>query len=267
MADALFLPIRDVQEVHALLDELPLTLDRKHFAGFVLGFPRHYLLKTPRVEIVKHFLLAENLGQKNVITSLAKEGEGWTLLVIATDRSRLFSRIAGALSCYGANISSAEAFANASAMVLDTFRFVDQEKRFERDQEADRFQHFLEDVIEGTEQIEPHLRDRWPQLAFREAHPFDVEISGDAHPEATRISLRCGDHFGLLYLLSHTIAGEGCGIESAFIQTVDQTVQDEFYVTKDGRKLTPAEQEDLRRKLEDLGRMVLDQPEEAGRLI
>ena len=267
MLDPLFVPIRDPGEVYQLLDELPLSLDREHFARFVLGFPRHYLLKTPRIEIVKHFLLAENLGGKNVITSLSKEDDLWKLSVIATDRSRLFSRIAGALSCFGANIASAEAFANSSSLVLDTFRFVDQENRFDSDQETDRFQHFLEDVVEGKEPLEPHLRKRWPQLRFREAQPFNVEASNDAHPSATRISLRCGDHFGLLYLLSDTISSEGYSIEAAFIQTIDQTVRDQFFVTRDGRKLTKDEREGLRTKLADLGRRILLEPEEAGRLI
>jgi len=50
-----------------------------------------------------------------------------------SEREFLFSRIAGALSCSGMNIVAAEAFANASEVVLDTFRFSDDERRFDDD--------------------------------------------------------------------------------------------------------------------------------------
>ncbi len=196
MNDAFFLPVRDEKEVYKLIDELPLAVDREHFARFVLGFPRHYLVNTPRPEIVKHFLLAENLSGKRAISSLAKEGELWSLSIIALDRKRLFTRIAGALSCFGANIASAEAFANAGALVLDTFRFVDTENRFESDNERDRFQHFLEDIVEGKQQLEPHLKKRWSQLELKPSEPFKVSIDNESHPSATRVSLQCGDHFG-----------------------------------------------------------------------
>lgn len=267
MADAFFLPIRDPKEVYALIDELPLAVDREHFARFVLGFPRHYLVNTARAEIVKHYLLAETLGDQKVISSIAREGDLWKMIIIALDRSRLFSRISGALSCFGANISFAEAFANASSLVLDTFRFVDTEGRFDSDRERDTFQHFLEDVVEGKEKIGPHLKDRWPQLLLRQPEPFQVQMDNESHPLATRVALRCGDHFGLLYLLSSAISREGCSIEAAYIETVGGTAQDEFHLTFQGAKLDSERQEDLRDKLEALGNHVLLRPEEAAQLI
>lgn len=267
MADAFFLPIRDPKEVYALIDELPLAVDREHFARFVLGFPRHYLLNTPRTEIVKHYLLAETLGDHRVISSISREGDLWKLIIIALDRSRLFSRISGALSCFGANIAFAEAFANASSLVLDSFQFLDTEGRFDSDRERDTFQHFLEDVVEGKEHLGPHLQGRWPQLLFRQPEPFQVRMDNDSHPFATRVSLRCGDHFGLLFLLSGAISREGCSIEAAHIETVGGTAQDQFYLTFEGSKLDEAKQEDLRTKLEALGNHVLLKPEEAACLI
>ncbi len=267
MADSFFLPIGDRNEVYALIDELPLSLDREHFARFVLGFPRHYLVNTPRTEIVKHFLLAETLGSHKVISSISREGDFWKLIIIALDRSRLFSQISGSLSCFGANIAFAEAFANASSLVLDTFRFVDTEGEFDSDRERDRFQHFLEDVVEGKEKLGPHLRSRWHQLLFREPEPFQVTIDNQSHPTATRVALRCGDHFGLLYLISSAISKQGCSIEAAYIETVGGTAQDEFLVTSNGKKLDADGQDALRDKLQALGNHVLLRPEEAAQLI
>lgn len=261
MVDAFHLPVRDEGEVYALIDELPLAVDRERFACFVLGFPRRYLTNTPRFEIVKHFLLAENLSGKLVISSISPEGGLWKLCLIARDRRRLFSRIAGSLSCFGANIVSAEAFANAGSMVLDTFRFHDAERRFERDQERDRFQHFLEDVVEGTQRVGPLIRDRRSQILFEKPEPFGIEFESETHPSATHLRLRCGDHFGLLYLISNCISREDFAIEAAYIKTVDRQVIDDFYLTRQGRKLDASERERLRAKLEQLGRRVASEPE------
>ncbi len=267
MADPFFLPIRDPQEVYALIDELPLAVDRDHFARFVLGFPRHYLVNTSRTEIVKHYLLAETLGAHKVISSISREGDFWKLIIIALDRSRLFSRISGSLSCFGANIAFAEAFANASSLVLDSFRFVDTEGRFDSDRERDRFQHFLEDVVEGKEKLGPRLKSRWPQLLLHQPEPFQVKIDNQSHPSATKVALRCGDHFGLLYLISSAISKAGCSIDAAYIETIGGTAQDEFYVTLEGAKLDGARQEALRSNLQALGEHVLLQPDEAAGLL
>ena len=102
------------------------ALDAARFMGFARGFPKRYLEKTPPLEVVRHYGLMEALGRRAVITSLAREGALWQLCVVARDRSFLFARIAGSLSAFGMNIVAAEAFANANALVLDTFRFADK---------------------------------------------------------------------------------------------------------------------------------------------
>ena len=123
MGEAIYLPITEPEEIVALLDELPLAVDRDSFVGFVRGFPRGYLVNTPRLEIVKHYLLRQNLGDKQVISSLSPQNGFWRLLLLTRDRRKLFSRITGTLSCFGMDISLAEAFSNANSMVLDTFMF------------------------------------------------------------------------------------------------------------------------------------------------
>ena len=64
MLDSLSSPITETLEVEALLDELPIAVERGHFIDFVRGFPRKYLVTTPRVEIVKHYFLMEGLKEK-----------------------------------------------------------------------------------------------------------------------------------------------------------------------------------------------------------
>ena len=78
---------------------------------------------------------------------------------MARDRGYLFSRIAGCLSGYGMSIVGAEAFGNANAMVLDTFRFADPQGAFEADPARRAFPHLLEDVMLGfPTALAPHGR-------------------------------------------------------------------------------------------------------------
>src|SRR5258706_4122203 len=159
-----FLPITDEREVHSFLDQIPLRVDRECFTRFVLGFPPRYLQLPARGETVAHFALFSTLAGRAVSSRLARDGEGWKLVVVAGDRSRLFSRIAGSLSFFGADIVSAEAFSNSEALVLDTFSVSDAQRRFEQPEEGRRFHGLLEEVLAGAVGLErePEGRDRRP---------------------------------------------------------------------------------------------------------
>lgn len=252
LMDPLFAPVRNESEVESLLQELPVAVDRQHFMNFVLGFPRKYLVSTPRVEIVKHYFLLEGLGNQPVITSLAYEEDLWKLSVITRDRSFLFARITGTLSCFGMNIVSAEAFANANSMVLDRFRFMDREHFFTREGNKQVFRKFLEEVLEGRKDVETCLQPRWQELALPSHQSLDIRLENESHPTSTRLTLDCQDHFGLLYLVSRCISMAGYNIEMAYVQTPGQRVHDEFYLTHQGEKLTETMQDHLRNRLKNL---------------
>lgn len=253
MQDPLYLPVSDEKEIVTLAEELPLAVDRQHFKSFVLGFPRKYLVSTPRMEIVKHYLLMEGLQGRPVISSISSEGNLWRMILVTRDRRALFSRSAGTLSCFGMNIVSAEAFANANLLVLDTFLVRDPEKHFAQEKQRRDFQQFLEDILESKIELEPVLRKRWPQVDVEEDEQFEVELDNAAHPSATRLTLRGRDHFGLLYLVSRCIAQMGCNIEIASIETVGDRVHDQFYLTREGSKLDQEWQLQLQQRLARLG--------------
>ena len=91
------------------------------------------------MEVVRHYGLMEALGKRTVISSLARRtGSCGSCAWWPRDRSFLFASIAGSLSAFGMNIVEAEAFANGSALVLDTFRFADPGARFDRRRRAAR---------------------------------------------------------------------------------------------------------------------------------
>jgi [protein-PII] uridylyltransferase len=226
-------PIRDALQVKAFLRRVPLQVDADRFARFALGFPQHYLERTPPVEVIRHYGLVEALGRRNVISSLARAGDLWQLCLLARDRTFLFARIAGSLSAFGMNIVSAEAFANASALVLDTFRFGDPKGRFDDDSERRSFQHLLEEAILGRAEL--------PEPLAAPGDPGSLRFSfdDDAHAQWTRLVVEGPDRFGLLYRLSRALSEAGCGIELAYITTVAAGVHDELFLSENGGRLRP----------------------------
>jgi UTP:GlnB (protein PII) uridylyltransferase len=246
-------PITDPAEVAAFVRGLPLAMD-PGFARFVLGFPRKYLQETPRGEVVKHYALAGSLGAKPVISSLAgaEAAALWKLCVITRDRRFLFARIAGALSSSGMDIVAAEAFANASAVVLDTFRFRDDERRFDDSALRRRFQVFLEEAVEGKVDLEPLMKEHLERKGRPPVTGFAVEMEDDPRLDASRLRLQGPDRFGLLYLFSRRLSEAGADIALATIETDSGRVRDEFLLTRGGHALGPEGRADVERALAGL---------------
>jgi len=229
------LPVTDEHEVKAFLDRLPLAVDRERFTRFVLGFPHHYLRNTTAVEVVRHFGLVQSLGPKAAVSSLAQEGAVWRLVVVAADRRFLFARLAGSLTVFGANIVSAEAFANTEGIVLDTFTLSDSSGRFASPEERRRFQAYLESVIVGKVDLESALPpDSRPRL---DAKALLLDWEDDAHPAASVLRVRGRDARGLLYAISRGLSEAGANIELAHVATEQGEVRDSFYLSENGGKL------------------------------
>jgi [protein-PII] uridylyltransferase len=235
-------PITTRAEVVSFLKTLPIVVDPGKFEDFVLGFPRRYLETTSAAEVVRNYTLMTCLGPRPVISALTRDARRWHLTVMARDRHFLFGRIAGSLSCFGLNILWAEAFANAHALVLDTFGFDDPSGLFDSATSRREYQRFLEGVFAGAEDLEASLPSR---VYAALPAPLEVEWDDEAHERATLLRISGRDHFGLLYRLSHALADARCNIEMAYLKTPGGEVEDRFYLTRSGRKLGAREQERL----------------------
>jgi UTP:GlnB (protein PII) uridylyltransferase len=254
MTQIALLPIIEAKEVTAFLQRVPVAVDRGRFADFVIGFPHKYLAATTATEVLKHYMLMECLRDKPVISSLSREGALVKLSLVTGDRRALFSRLAGALSSFDMDIVNAEAFANASGFVLDTFLFADPRGRFADDTERRRFQVVLEEVVEGKLDLATGLLPRLvPVRAALREQPLQIDFDGAALPDATLVTVSGANHFGLLFLVSGSFAEGGYNIELAYVETPEGRVRDQFYLTKDGGKLTPPMQDDLRARIGRLG--------------
>jgi [protein-PII] uridylyltransferase len=196
--------------------------------------------------------LEEKSRKRGVAVEVRKVESVWQLTMIAADRAGLFGSVAGTLSSFGMNILKAEAFANRRGLVLDTFTFADPNRTLDLNPtEVDRLRVTTERVISGKVDVAELLRSRpKPALPSRKARiPARVSFDSGASSTATLIEIVAEDRPGLLYDLASAISSNGGNIEVVLIDTEAHKAIDVFYVTADGRKLSPEKQSALAESL------------------
>jgi [protein-PII] uridylyltransferase len=216
------------------------------------GFPTRYLRTHSPADIARHMELAEKAKYTNVAAELHRQNGTWTLTVVTGDRPGLFAKLAGSLAAFGMNIVKAEAFSNASGIVLDTFVFEDPMRTLELNPaEIERLQSTVVKVVLEKEDVAKLLRGRprpkapSVRASIRPGIAFDNNVS----ESATLVEIVAHDRPGLLYDLANTFSSAGCSIEVVLIDTEVHKAIDVFYITRNGKKLDDRAEFDLREKI------------------
>ncbi len=252
----------DRDRLHAS-DEAPLleqvraqagSADKKDIERFLEGFPRRYLAVHSAGEIAEHFALYRKLGAEPVQTEIKKTQHAYVLTLLSADRPALFATIAGVLAAWGMNIVKADAFANAAGVVLDTFHFVDLHRTLELNPgEITRFQQSLAAVLNGKQSLEPLMKGRLAASVARPPKvvvPTTINFDEGSSDHCTLVEIVTQDRPGLLYGIGSALARLACNIDVALIDTEGQKAIDVFYLTAQGKKLTPQKQDLLREVLQ-----------------
>ena len=221
-------------------------------ARFLEGLPTRYLRIHSQAEVDGHFELYKQLTSRPVAVEITHERGIYKLALLTKDRPALFASVAGAISSFGLNILKAEAFSNATGVVLDTFTFSDPHRTLELNPpEVDRLRGIVRRVVEGKQEAERLLKGRpKPLLPSRKAQfPPRVSINHDASDAATLVEIVAEDRPGLLYDLARTFSESGCNIEVVMIDTEAHKALDVFYITSQGKKLEPEQEESLKSAL------------------
>ncbi len=214
-------------------------------ASFLDGFPVRYLRRHDDAEIEAHLELERRSRERGVAVDLRRHASGYRLTLIARDRPFLLASIAGALAGFGMNILKAEGFANRHGAVLDEFVFADPLRTLELNPpELDRLRLTLERVALGKTDAQSLLarRPRTVPPSRRARVQPSITFDSQASETATLIQIVAQDRPALLHDLARAISSAGCNIGVILIDTEAHKAIDAFYVTREGRKLSPADE-------------------------
>ena len=219
-------------------------------AEFIKGFPLRYLRAHSAAEIHAHLQLFELSRPTGVAIRLDPMEGAYRLTVVARDKPFLFASFAGAISSFGLDILKAEAFSNASGILLDTFVFGDPKRMLQQNpSEADRLSDLIQRIALGKTDAHRLMRGQALPDAKKRTLPSQVQFDSEACPAATLVEIETEDRPGLLYSLATVFSSNACNIDVVLVDTKGHRAIDVFYVAHDGRKLSPEMQARLKERL------------------
>jgi [protein-PII] uridylyltransferase len=231
----------------------PDDISEEELSQFLKGLPRRYLTLVGLASIYRHVRLARGIGRDQVHAFLERHDEIWELTIVTLDKPYLFSNISGVLSYYGMDIHRGQAMTTPEGLVLDVFRFSDDERFLAQNPGATtEITQMLEAVVAGSVDVPALLRGRERSVLYRQRRrgPPVVRFDNEHSRRYTVLELVADDAPGLLYRVSRVISGQGCDVDLVLIATEGKKAIDVLHITRQGIKLSKSAQDALREELE-----------------
>jgi [protein-PII] uridylyltransferase len=231
-----------------LIDRRPGDLTAAEIASFLEGLPRRYLQLFAPDAVYKHVRAARDLDGTGTRAWVEHTGSAWELTVLTHDQPFLFSNISGVLSSFGMDILRGFAFTKPDGIIVDMFHFTDDERFLELNDGGDaQLIKTVEDVVAGRIDIAAKLKGR-EEGAFRRRLPGFAPVihcDNESSRRYTIVEIVAENALGLLYRVSRAMSDSGCDVDLVLIATEGRRAIDVFHLTRNGEKLTAAQQQDI----------------------
>jgi [protein-PII] uridylyltransferase len=228
-----------------------LGLEHEEAAALVGPMPNEWALGLDVASARRQLeLLRTPLGPGEVRTSVHHAPQAGEFIVVAGDRPGLFSTVAGVLALRGIDVHDAEIYTRSDGVAVEIFRVMSAHGAVPEERWA-RAATDITEALEGRLDLDTALARRSAEVRRRRGHRRtevspEVVIDNSASERFTVVEVHTADRFGLLRLITKTLAANGCDLGLAKIATYGLDVVDAFYVRDlEGRKISDAD--DIRR--------------------
>src|SRR5256884_364682 len=205
---------RNAAEPHlAQITAFAHDLNPDDLGKFFEGFPKRYLLTHSPSEIVSHYHAYERLKTGEAQIEILRRNGHFELMLLTLDRPALFTTVVGMLSSWGMDILKAEAFANQTGVVLDTFRFSDRFCTLELNPgEIPRLKRQLRDAVSGELNISDLMEEKFqpPAKSPKVRIQSRVHVDNSVSAHSTLLEITAQDRPGLLYDIGSALTEFGC---------------------------------------------------------
>ncbi|MBW2028576.1 MAG: [protein-PII] uridylyltransferase [Deltaproteobacteria bacterium] len=198
-----------------------------------------YMLNTPLEDILDHFELALNLGNKDLSWKLKKvKNAPVTRIILCThDRPGLFSMMVGVFTLNDIDVLSANIFTLKNGLAFDTYEVtnpLDPYRESERwEKVRGEISMTLEDRLPLDDLITRKGRRMMKFTGWR-SRTKKVNINNEVSDFFTSIEVEAGGRVGLLYELAKKIFAQGLDIRFARVNSDREMIYGVFYVRDSG---------------------------------
>jgi [protein-PII] uridylyltransferase len=195
-----------------------------------------YFLNATHEDMVTHFRLALNMGEKKLSWRLQKlQGAPVTKIILCTyDRPGLFSKMVGVFTLNNITVLASHIFTLKNGLAFDIYEVTNPKDPYREEETWDKIGEAIEQALDDRLPLDDMIQRkvRKPLVSKRYPGPQarKVRINNEISDFFTVIEISAGTDVGLLYKVAKGIFSLGLDIRFAKFNSDEEKMMGNFYV-------------------------------------